>query len=403
MTHVSKDHSFLPAAGVLLLLAAWGFAGPTQASPVKMVRVPNGGLQPQAAVDGAGTLHLIYLKGEPAKADVYYVTSRDYGKTFSAPLRVNSEPGSAVAGGTIRGAQLALGGGGRVHVAWNGSSVAKPRGPLNPEQPADSPYNGTPMLYTRLNDAGTAFEPERNLMQHTFALDGGGSVAADESGNVYVGWHGNTIGGPAGEAGRRVWVARSNDSGKTFSPESAFSSERTGACGCCGLRLFAGRDKQLYALFRSATNEVHRDIYLVASNGSGESREKLVHRWNINACPMSSMAFAGTDQGVLGAWETEEQVYFSRLDSATVQPSEAVAAPGSAPRRKHPSLAVNERGETLLVWTEGTGWNKGGSLAWQLFDPSGKPLSESGRVEGGVGAWSFGAAVAAPGGFVVLY
>jgi hypothetical protein len=258
------------------------------------------------------------------------------------------------------------------------------------------------MLYTRLNDAGTGFEPERNLMQHTFALDGGGSVAADESGNVYVGWHGNTIDGPLGEVGRRVWVARSNDGGATFSPEAPMSSETTGACGCCGLRLFAGRDTQLYALFRSATNEVHRDIYLAASKGGGASRERLVHPWNINACPMSSMAFAGTKRGILSAWETEEQIYFSRIDPATLQVSEPTSVPGSAPRRKHPSLAVNERGEALLVWTEGTGWNKGGALAWQVFDASGQPLSESGRVDS-VPVWSFGAAIATPSGFVVLY
>jgi hypothetical protein len=400
MIHLSKDHSCLWTA--VVLLAVWAFAGPAQTSSVVMARVPESGVQPQAAMDRAGTLHVIYLKGEPSKADVYYVTSGDHGKTLSAPIRVNRQPGSAIASGTIRGAQLALGSDGRVHVAWNSSSVAKPRGPLNPEQPADSPYNGTPMLYTRLNDAGTAFEPERNMMQHTFALDGGGSVAADEDGNVYVGWHGNTIGGPRGEAGRRVWVARSTDGGKTFAPEAAMSSEKPGACGCCALRLFAGSNGQLFALYRSATDQVHRDICLVAANG-GSSREKRIHPWNINACPMSSMAFAESRYGLLGAWETEEQVYFSRIDPATLQTSALVSAPGSAPRRKHPAMAVNERGETLLVWTEGTGWNKGGSLAWQVFDPSGKPLVEGGRVEGAVPAWSFGAAVATPGGFVILY
>ncbi len=402
MTQLFRHRILLPALGALTLLAPVGIAGPAQTSPVAIKRIPEGGMQPQAAVDRAGTLHLIYLKGEPSKADVYYVTSRDSGKTFTAPMRVNSEPGSAVAAGTIRGAQLALGADGRVHVAWNGSSSSKLRGPLNPEQPADSPYNGTPMLYTRLNGAGTAFEPERNLMKHTFALDGGGSVAADGSGNVYVGWHGNAVGGPLGEAGRRVWVAQSRDNGKTFSDESPLSSEKPGACGCCGLRLFAGRDKQLYGLFRSATNEVHRDIYLVASSRGAAPREKLLHQWNINACPMSSMAFAGTDQDVLGAWETQEQIYFARIDPRTLQLSEPAAAPGSATRRKHPSLAVNERGETLLVWTEGTGWNKGGALAWQLFDADGKLLSEGGQV-GGVPTWSFGAAVATASGFVIFY
>jgi hypothetical protein len=36
----------------------------------------------------------------------------------------------------------------------------------------------------------------------------------------------------------------------------------------------------------------------------------------------------------------------------------------------------------LLVWTEGTGWQRGGSLAWQLFDANGQPTNEKGRVDG---------------------
>jgi len=45
------------------------------------------------------------------------------------------------------------------------------------EEPA---WMKTPMLYTRLNDAGTAFEAERDLITVARGLDGGGSVAADE-------------------------------------------------------------------------------------------------------------------------------------------------------------------------------------------------------------------------------
>src|SRR5208283_4624222 len=101
---------------------------------------------------------------------------REAGKeNFSEPIRVNSEPGSAIATGTIRGAQIALGKNNRVHVAWNGSGKAMPQS-----------FNKTnPMLYTRLDEAGQAFEPQRNLMQQTFNLDGGGALGADETGNVY--------------------------------------------------------------------------------------------------------------------------------------------------------------------------------------------------------------------------
>ena len=62
-----------------------------------------------------------------------------------------------------------------------------------------------------------------------------------------------------------------------------------------------------------------------------------------------------------------------------------------------------KRGETLLVWTEGTGWNRGGSLAWQLFDRSGKPVGEAGSAPG-IAVWSLAAAVAHPdGSFEIIY
>ena len=80
-----------------------------------------------------------------------------------------------------------------------------------------------------------------------------------------------------------------------------------------------------------------------------------------------------------------------------------VAAPGDGKGRKHPRLAINRTGEVLLVWTEGTGWQRGGSLAWQLYDKAGQPTPERGMVAG-VPVWSFGAAaVNLDGGFAILY
>ncbi len=221
-----KAYQSLLASSVLLLAqTAHLTAQSLQGSGVKLLRVPDNGLQPQAVMDARGTLHLIYFKGEPGGGDIYYVR-RDPGKTeFTPPVLINSETNTAVATGTIRGAHIAIGTNGRLHVAWNG-----------PHQPEG---HGAPMFYTRMNDANTAFEPQRNVMQFSGGLDGGGSIAADRSGNVYVAWHGK--GDQQGEEHRRVWVARSTDDGQTFAREAAAWNDPTGACGCCGMRAFADR------------------------------------------------------------------------------------------------------------------------------------------------------------------
>src|SRR2546421_11465968 len=129
---------------ILIVFAACVFgASSDRPGEVRLERVPNGGIQPQIAVAANGTVHLVYFSGEPSAGDLFYANSADGGASFSKAIRVNSHAGSAIAVGNIRGAQVALGRNGRVHVAWNGSKEAKPAGP-----------NGeTPMLYTRLNDA----------------------------------------------------------------------------------------------------------------------------------------------------------------------------------------------------------------------------------------------------------
>lgn len=349
-------------------------------------------MQPQVSFDDSGRLHLVYFSGEPQQGDLSYKVSKDGGTTFSRAIRVNSGQGSAIATGTIRGAQMAAGKNGRIHVAWNGSDSD---GPLNP----DSGKRGMPMLYARMTVAQDAFEPQRNLMLHSFGLDGGGSVAADRLGNVYVAWHGvgeSEAAGGEGEARRRVWITKSRDDGKTFRTERMAWAERTGACGCCGLKIHADRESNVYALYRSATESVHRDIYSLSSNDRGASFQgRLLHKWNINACPMSSMDCADNGHAVVAAWETGGQVYWIRLDGEVRSAREPIPAPGNGKGRKHPRVAVNRKGEVLLIWTEGTGWRKGGSLAYQLFDANGKPGPEQGTLPG-VAAWSFGAAAARP-------
>ncbi|HLJ10866.1 MAG TPA: sialidase family protein, partial [Planctomycetaceae bacterium] len=316
------------------------------ATDVRLVRVPQGGLQPQVAVDSEGTVHLVYLADDPQSANVFYVQkarSEDANiEAFSKPLHVNSQPGSAIAIGSIRGAQLALGKANRVHVAWNGSGKAEPKGQVK---------YGNPMLYSRLADDGAGFEPQRNVIHEAYGLDGGGSVAADRQGNVYVTWHAGS-----NEASRRVWVARSDDDGATFKSEIEADSGEDGACGCCGMKAMADDRGTLFMLYRSAREKVNRDMLLLTSNDRGKTfRRELAGNWIVDVCPMSSEAFVETPESVLAAWETDGQAFFSRIDKKDRQLSKPIAAPGSADGRKHPALAANSRGETILVWTEGTG------------------------------------------------
>ena len=336
---------------------------------VALLRAPDGGIQPQAVVDKSGRIHLVYFKGAPRAGDLFYVRKDKQGSDFSKALRVNSHTNTAIAVGTIRGAQIALGKNDRIHVAWNSA-------------------DGKEMLYTRLNDTGTAFEPQRNVMTWTRGLDGGGSVAADGKGDVYVTWHGSAPDNKRGELGRAVFVAKSEDEGKTFAKEVRANQTDTGACGCCGMKALALGD-QVYMLYRAATKMVNRDMILLVADGT----ERVVGKWTTGSCPMSSAALVNGPDGLLAAWELERQIAFSKGD-------EVITPPGSG-KRKHPSLAQNASGTILLAWAENTGWEKGGSLAWQSFKDK-KPSSEI-QMKDGIPVWSMPAVVAVDERFYIIY
>jgi hypothetical protein len=344
---------------------------------VTTVRLPDGGFQPQAAIDSEGNAHVIYFKGDPQRGDVFY--TRLFEKDFTPPIRVNGTPQSAVAIGTIRGPHLAIGKENRVHVAWMGSQLAEPK----------AKGKEAPMLYTRMNDERNGFEPERNVIQRATGLDGGGSVAADGEGNVYVAWHAPTE-GAEGEEARTVWVARSKDDGETFEEEQAARSERTGACGCCGMRIVAAGEGQVFVIYRTASEMVNRDINLLVSRDGG-STFSLAHAdpWEIGQCVMSTASFAKLPNGAgtVAAWETKNKIRIGRLSPDADEAVRTLTVPGTGENPKHPTLACNASGETLVAWTEGTAWNKGGKVAWQLLDASGNVVKGSaGRVDG-LPAW----------------
>ncbi len=364
-------------------------------SRVRVLTTPDGGIQPQAAIDARGAVHLVYFKGAPSGGDLFYGRLKPGDASFSKPLRINSQDGSAIAIGTIRGAQLAVGSNGQVHVAWNGSGRGE----------TANPNGGSPMLYSRLDYAGAAFEAERNLMTHTTGLDGGGTIAADGEGRVFVAWHGRAKDAPEGEDARQFFISTSNDEGRTFSPERPAVDRGTGACGCCGSRAFVDRRGNVWALYRAATGGIKRDMMLLVSKDHGTHfEEKLRHPWSINMCPMSSEAFAEGPSGVVTGWETEGRVFFSKISPETLESTTPVAPIGRSAGQKHPALAVNNLGETILVWAEGTGWARDGALAWQVFDAQAKPTAEKGRVSQGIPVWSLATVVAtADGGFLIVH
>jgi hypothetical protein len=158
-------------------------------------------------------------------------------------------------------------------------------------------------------------------------------------------------------------------------------------------------------MYRAATAGVERDMYLLSSHDHGTRfQARSLGPWRTGMCPMSSESMADAGSAMLAAWETNGQVFFTRVDRQSGAVQGPIAPPGRAGSRKHPAVTASDKGDMILVWTEGTGWQKGGSLAWQVFDDSGQPKGKAGFLEGGVPVWGLATVVALPGGgFVVIH
>jgi len=366
----------------LLPIALVVLSSLAHASTVRTERVPEGGVQPQVATGADGVRHLVYLKGEAGGCDVRHATHRPGDQAWSTPATVNSEPRTAVAMGTIRGAQIAIGGDGTVHVVWNGpGSMRVP----------------SPLFYARLEPGKTAFEAQRNLRDESEALDGGASVAAGAKGEVFIVWHGRAANAAPGEAGRVVFVRKSSDRGLTFAPLKIANLDYAGVCACCSLKSFITPGGELLTLYRAARRMDQRDVTLLASRDGGETFEhRTLGPWAINACPMSSMGLASTGAQTRAAWETEGKIFTSLLEGH----SDAIAVSGS--KARHPALAVNPSGETLVAWSVGTGWQRGGGVEWRVLDATGRPTGQHDSAQG-VPVWGCSAVYAEDKGFVVMW
>ncbi len=378
----------------LRLVCWWWFGvvlGGVSVDAVEVLRLPLGAMQPFVVTDESGSVHMVWLQGKPEACDVWYQKFQGGRTNDSVPFSVNHRGGDAIAIGTIRGAQIAVGRNGRVHVVWNGSSSSKGKD-----------ARGVPLLYSRMNDAGTAFEQEINLLGKTALLDGGVSVAADPAGNVHVVWHAAPESEQTSESDRRVFVATSTNDGVTFTSERSIGIAR-GVCGCCSLRAIANPDGSVVILYRSALTASDRSATMVWSIDHGNTFEPVFRDpWMTAACPMSSASLARSSTGLVSAWETQGTIRFAMVHPQT-QTMASVKTVSTRGKAKHPTLAINGKGEVLCTWAEDTGWQRGGKVVWCRLDLDGNRVGTE-AILPDLPVWSFPAAFARDDGeFVVVY
>ncbi|HRJ11337.1 MAG TPA: hypothetical protein PLP58_22340, partial [Prosthecobacter sp.] len=199
----------------------------------------------------------------------------------------------------------------------------------------------------------------------------------------------------AGEGARLVYARHSADDGRTFSEPQPLNEEKPGVCACCSLRAHLAADGTLTVLYRGAPEPAARGM-IQLTHGAGRTTLTPLDDWRVARCPMSSASLLPAGPSLRAAWENDGQILTGLLGEPAAAAQKI--GPGNA---KHPALAQNAKGQTLIASVIGSGWAKAGTLRWDLLEAQGTP-ADSG--EGGkLPVWSHPAAYARPDGtFVIL-
>lgn len=257
------------------------------------------------------------------------------------------------------------------------------------------------MLYCRLNDKGTAFEPERDLSGSTFAFEGVGAILANDKGTVQVYWHG--LSKPGKEPTRRIWLAKSDDEGKTFTKPTPIENKVTGACACCSMQGTIDEAGKIWLVYRNAEEDFSKDSYVLTSQDNGKTfTAKRLGHWPEAGCPGSVYSLATGKNGTLVTWDSRGHVFWAKVEDKlkkNVAPTKR--------RSRAPVVATNAKGEVLFAWAEASNprqFREGADLAWQLYDKDGKPISKKQMIPKVLTRWSFAAVYAKPNGdFIILH
>jgi hypothetical protein len=340
------------AESALCLLSTLIFYAPETkadhgASEVMTFRVPDGGKPVTARIDRKGMIHLLYDSIDGPK----YAKSADGGLTFGPPLLVVGE-GSRITGLEYSGWDMAVGKGGRIHVAM-GTNAWKLK----------LPHDEWGYFYASLDHGAAKFSPVRNINRKPSE---GFSLAADDRGNLTACWLLD-----------KLYASVSHNNGGSFEPSIEIDTQFN-PCNCCTTSAAYGADGKLAVLYREETNN-ERDMYLVLwDQGRGEMTRKRLSRtlWQIDACPMTYYAIVRQRGGFVAVWPTQGQIYFARLDGKgePLAPGETKTPGRSGMRSGMLTLSARD-GSTLVAW------KNEGRTEWQIYNLEGLPLGPPGSAE----------------------
>jgi hypothetical protein len=362
------------------------FLNAVEVPSVQLEEIPFDGRRAKVVNDSKGNAHMVFNR----MGNMYYSKRLVDESKFSEPIQVNSIDRSPAIG------ELAIGADGTVHVLYHGNIFyvrEKVKGLNRKVNARDIQYT----FHSRLKPGSGQFEAQREMSQGVWGFDGGCTITADLQGRVYAFFAGMKERGK--EADRKVYLRVSSDGGANFDDARAIDLGK-GVCMCCHLKAHADDKGTLYLAYRVAPNGVDRDSFVLISNDRGNTFSSTpLDKWKLRACPGSAYSFASDGHQTFVSYRNQDDVFCQPTKKST-----PIALPDSSMKRRAAVMTSNQKGLTLMAWTEGDNFNKPHALAWQIYDKEGETVGEGGKLDDAFQRWGLPAAfVNGQGGFVILH
>jgi hypothetical protein len=251
---------------------------------------------PAVALAPDGTIYVTWTSRAAGAggAAVQLSASRDGGRSFAAPVKVNDDATEADHGLH----SLAVAPDGRLYVAWLDDRRAATEAHAEPAPGAKHAEGNRELFFASSSDGGRTFNANRRVASEVCPCCKT-SLALAADGRVYVSWR-QVLPGNF----RHIAVASSADGGQTFTPPAIVSDDRWQLAGCpvSGAALSVAPDGVLRVLWYSAGEGGKAGLYHSESRDGGRTfaPRALFAETSVGGTP--SLVDGGGGGGPVAVW-----------------------------------------------------------------------------------------------------